>query len=59
MSENGVPTSTTSAPILHSQYGQRMPLLNTNYATAINNRINNGNITNGVKSQLIISKVES
>lgn len=57
--ENGVPTSTTTVPALHSPYGQRMPLLNTNYATAINNRINNGNITNGVKSQLIITKVES
>jgi hypothetical protein len=54
--ENGILNTSTnltdSQTLEQMSLGQvRMPLLNTNYTTAINNRLN-GNMTNGAVTQL-------
>ncbi|CAO1420449.1 unnamed protein product [Diamesa hyperborea] len=56
--ENGGGSSDVSTNLAdqYSIHSVRMPLLNTNYATAISNRINNGIVTNGVISQLTHNK---
>lgn len=52
MEHGGSGDISTNLADQYSIHSVRMPLLNTNYATAISNRINNGIITNGVISQL-------
>lgn len=58
MDNNGGGTGDVSTNLAdqYSIHSVRMPLLNTNYATAISNRINNGIVTNGVISQLTHNK---
>ena len=56
MENGGSSDVSTNLADQYSIHSVRMPLLNTNYATAISNRINNGIVTNGVISQLAHNK---